>query len=345
MVLANPAWLLLLLALPLPWLILRRKGYVGHSDVRLAKVGKSSAVMHLIPILLISLAWAALAVALARPQHRFMQPTSSVQARDIVVAVDKSGSMGTTFEGTVPTPQKGNTPLDQELPPTPKTPTLDNSYYGGDSSNKGHRRIDAAQAATLNFVRDRFISNSGDRIGIEVFDTDVYWSWPLTPDLKTIYRKVQFADQGVGGGTNFGETKPGPIDAAQEQFNELGQSKTRVLIMVTDGEDNLDGASFDRLLKILRDENIRLYVIGVGETLAHNDVDIIRLAQAAHGQVFRVENAGDLDKVFQTINSLETSSVQIQSSEKREELFFLFATAALILFVLGAIGEAIILNE
>ncbi len=43
----------------------------------------------------------------------------------------------------------------------------------------------------------------------------------LTHDLKMIYRKVEFADEGLGGGTNFGEYKPGPIDFAADHFDEL----------------------------------------------------------------------------------------------------------------------------
>ncbi len=345
LVFAHPLWLALVLVVPLPWLYLRSRGYLAHSSIGGLQFRRSSA--HLVPITLLSLGFIALFIALAQPQHPYSLPDQSVKARDIIIAVDKSGSMSTEFDGTVPPSVAGNTELDKELPPLPPTPTLGEADQGDSTSgdNIGHRRIDAAQQSVLNFVRDRYVSNSGDRVGVEVFDSSPYWSWPLTGDLRTIYRKLQLTNRGVGGGTNFGEQKPGPIDAAAELFDELGQSNTRVLIMVTDGEDSLSDDAQARLLKVLQSRGIRLYVIGVGPTLAQQDVDIIKVAQAAGGRVFRVENAGDMNLCFQTINSLEQSPVKVMGKEKRAELFYYFATAAAVLLLLGLIGEALVLNE
>jgi Ca-activated chloride channel family protein len=295
---------------------------------------------------LTALAFAALCVALAKPQYPYTLPEQTVRARDIVIAVDKSGSMGETFEGQVPPPLKGNTQLDRELPALPKMlGPGDSDYPHGTPYNMGHRRIDAAQSATLNFIRDRFAMNSGDRVGVLVFDTRPYWAWPLTRDLKTIYRELQFTTTTPGGGTNFGQVDPGPIDAAVEQFGELGQSSTRVVIMVTDGEDDLSASAKDRLVQQLRSNGIHLYVIGVGPILAHQNVDIIQVAAAVGGQVFRVENAGDMQKCFETINTLEQSPVKIPGAKRKLELFWYFAGPALALFLLGAICDALVLRR
>ncbi|HEY9775936.1 MAG TPA: VWA domain-containing protein [Planktothrix sp.] len=345
MVFAHPAWLFLLPAVLVPWLFFRGKSYVGHSDVGRMEKRTRGGYLHLFPLVSLSLGFVALLFALATPQHPFTEPQETIKARDIMIAVDKSGSMSTEFDGEVPTPQAGNSELDKELPPLPKSPALGDTYGTDDGSQPQQRRIDAAQASVLNFVRDRFMSKSGDRVGVLVFDQSPYISWPLTSDLKMIYRKLQLTTHGVGGGTNFGEYKPGPIDAAVAQFDELGQSSTRVLIMVTDGEDNLSDDAQDRLLKLLQSRHIRLYVIGVGPTLAENDVDIIKLAQKAGGQVFRVENGGDLNLCFQTINSLEQSAVQVSGAHKHDERFYYFAYAALFFFLVGLTAEAIVLNQ
>lgn len=339
MVLAQPLWLALLLLVPLPWLLLRRKGYVGYSDVRLAKTIGASNLLHLVPIILLSVGFAALSIALARPQNVQVITSQTIKARDIIIAVDKSGSMGSRFEGTIPPRATGESELDKELPPRP--PKVDENGFPQDKN----RRLDAAQAAVLNFIRDRHAAQAGDRVGVILFDFLPYYSWPLTHDLKMIYRKIEFADEGLGGGTNFGEYKPGPIDFAADHFDELGQSVTKVLILVTDGEDNLSDGTMSRLQDVIESRGIKLYVIGVGETMSRRDVDILRLAESVGGKSFRVENAKDLDECFRSIDQLERSAVQIETSQKREEMFMAFAMAAAILLILGVIGEALVLNQ
>lgn len=352
MVFEQPLWLMLILLLPIPWLILRGKGYVGHSAPWIGGKSALGKYIHLAPAVMTSVALALLFVALARPQHPYNLPEETIRARDIVVAVDKSGSMGETFAGEVPKPVVGTTELDKALPPLPKMPTLGvddtySSYYGSrdDGQPRRDRRIDAAQAATLNFVRDRYVIDSGDRVGVMVFDTRPYWAWPMSRDLRLIYRNLQIIATNPGGGTNFGLVNPGPIDAAVAQFEELGQSNTRVLIMVTDGEDDLDNAARSRLLGQLKDNNIRLYVIGVGPRLAYSDVPIIRLAEDAGGKIFRVENANDLVNCFATINSLEQSPVSVPGAKRKLELFWYFAGPAIFFFLLAFMGEAVLLKQ
>jgi Ca-activated chloride channel family protein len=344
MVFAHPAWFFLIPAVLIPWLFFRGRSYVGHTDVgRMQKIATSSN-LHRLPLIFLSLGFVSLLFALATPQHLYTEPQETVKARDIMIAVDKSGSMSSAFAGEVPKTRSGNSELDKELPPLPPSPVLGDTYWDAGVQPK-QRRIDAAQAAVLNFVHDRFVTNSGDRIGVLVFDNAPYISWPLTRDLKMIYRKVQLAGHGVGGGTNFGEYNPGPIDAAIDQFDQLGQSNTRVLIMVTDGEDGLSAGAQARLLKSLQSHGVRMYVIGVGPALAWQDVDIIRLAEAAGGRVFRVENGGDLNLCFETINSLEQSAVKVAGVHKHDERFFYFAYAAVFFFLLGFTAEAIVLNQ
>lgn len=341
MVLAHPFWLFILLLLPLPWILFRAKGYIGFSDERLTFGTAGSSMLYRLPLVLVSIAIVFISIALARPQRLKVESTETIKGRDIVIAVDISGSMGGRFEGEIPKDTK-DPQLDKELPPRPeRTPKPGEPP----PQKKGGRRIDAAQAAVLKFVKSRYVANQGDRIGIQVFDFSPHWSWPLTHDLKTIYRKGEFVDEGLGGGTNFGDIKPGPIDAAAEHFDELGQARTRVLILVTDGEDDMRWATMNRLADALTSRGIRLYVIGVGETLARQDVDIIRLAQQVGGGIFRVENAAALDACFKTIDEMERSVIQVHTTTRHEEVFQFFALAGVIFFLVGMAAEALILSQ
>jgi Ca-activated chloride channel homolog len=338
MVLAHPFWLLLLLLLPLPWIWLRRRGYTGFSAIRLANAVPGNTFLYRLPLALMSLGFIALIIALAQPQRVQIESTQSMKARDIIIAVDISGSMGGAFQGEIPQRAK-NPELDRDLPPRPPKPVKP-----GEPPHT-QRRVDAAQAAVIRFVEDRYLAHAGDRVGIMVFDFSPHWSWPLTHDLKMIYRKGEFVDEGLGGGTNFGEQKPGPVDAAAEHFDELGQSVTKVFIMVTDGEDNLSSSTVSRLADLMESRGVHFYLIGVGETLAQRDVDIIQLTQRVNGRVFRVENAKDMADCFASINEMERSVVQTDTTKKYDELFFYFAAAAVLLFLLGAAAEALIVSQ
>ena len=79
MQLAHPFWLLLLILLPLPWIFLRRKGYVGYSDLRLVQGISRNPLLHKLPLVLLSIAYVFLLIGLARPQIPHSQTTRTSQ--------------------------------------------------------------------------------------------------------------------------------------------------------------------------------------------------------------------------------------------------------------------------
>lgn len=355
----QPVWLLLMLLLPLLWWKLRNRYFVGFSTNRLLKPsGNWNRLMLLVPPILFSAAFCLFVIGLARPQESHIEGNDVIRTRDILLTTDISGSMEAPFAGEIPPPEKGNTELDKELPKILKVRPPDprhgfNGGFNGGSTGgtqdptrpKTQRRIDAAQAAIMRFIRHRYIAEQSDRVAIMTFDTEPHWSWPLTDDLKQVYRKGVFIDQGLGGGTNFGNMDPGPIDAACQHFDEQGKAATRVLIMITDGEDQIYPEAFARLQKKLTERGVRFYVIGVGETLARRNVDIIRLADAVGGTVFRVENASDLAKCFDSIDQMERTEVKIMSTIGYHDVFYRYVLVALGVFLLGALAEAFIVSR
>jgi Ca-activated chloride channel family protein len=354
MVFSQPLWLLAILLLPVTWLLLRRRAKMGHPNLANVPSRAGVGLLALLPKLLLSGAFLALCLGLARPQRVFFEADGTAQARDIIIAVDKSGSMSAPLDGYVPKSVVGDTELDREFLEKIGKSTKDTAASqpvripdGDEDEVPKDRvtRIKVAKLAVLDFVRNRYLAKGGDRIGFMLFDIYQYWSWPLTHDLKMIYRMIQFADRGVGSGTNFGDIEPGPIDAAAAHFDELGKSSTRVVILVTDGEDRLSSDTRSRLEDIIEEKQIRFYVIGVGDRLANSDTPIIQFAQEVGGQVFRVEKAGDLTRVFKQIDALERSAIVAREIEKRQELFFPFVAVAVTLLILGLFTEALVLNQ
>lgn len=346
MVLVHPIWLLSLILLPLPWLLLRRKGHVGISNLKIHKNLKGSSFISWLPMTLLILGFVALAIALARPQSKENISTETFKSRDIIISLDKSGSMESSL-GPVPPPVVGETELDKNFPGKPEKILVKPDPYGYSSYNAkpGTRQIDHAIAAVLDFVRYRYKADAGDRIGIFTFDDDQYWSWPLTHDLKMIFRKAYFADEGIGGGTNFGRNDPGPLDAAVEHLQEMGKSQSKVFIMVTDGQDRIDARTFDRLQNLAADNDVRLYVIGVGRSIAAGNADILQLARATGGESFIADKPGDLTKSFQAIDEMERSIVTVEVNERRKDLYQWFAIPALLLLTLGTLLRALVVRR
>jgi Ca-activated chloride channel family protein len=333
----HPLWLLALLLLPLPWLFLKRREYLPHSNVGMLRA-KGSGWLRRMPLAAFTVGLALLIVCISRPQVREDAGNQTIMSRDIIVAVDISGSMGAGFEGEIPKLEGGNPELDKQLPLPPK-PDPSRGEYRDPST--GHRRIDAAQNAVLRFVRFRFERAAGDRMGIEVFDTQARWSWPLTDDLKMIYRKGLFVDAGLGGGTSL----PVAIEAAMAHFDERGQAASKVMILVTDGEDYIPDSTMSSLQSQLKARGVRLYVIGVGEDLARGGADIFRLAKDAGGATFGVRNAAEMAKCFDSIDALERSPVQVQMSPHFRDIFHFFAIAGLLFVCIALVGEAIIVSN
>ena len=135
------------------------------------------------------------------------------------------------------------------------------------------------------------------------------------------------------------------IDLAVKHFEEYGEADSRVIIMVTDGEDNIEYQTQSRLRQMLREHGIRFYLVGIGENLANKDVDIIKFANSVGGHVFRVEDTQWLNQVFQTIDELEKSEVTISELETRDDVFFYFAWLALASLGLFFLSNAVIIRR
>ncbi|MBS1996306.1 MAG: VWA domain-containing protein [Cyanobacteria bacterium SZAS LIN-2] len=328
--------------LPLLFL-LKKRGYLGFSDSRL--LGGSSRTLRWLsrlPLVLACLAVTLLVVALARPQVPGEPVHKTVPGRDIILAVDISYSMTFPFKGKL---EPHQTPAELEF----KTPYLERRHVEKGlqfvAPKEGLQRIHPLQNALLRFIENRWAEKTGDRIGLILFDVRPRYGWPLTDDLRQLYRKAQFIQNNLGTGTNFGDDPPGPVDLAVEHFQESGQAKSKVLILVTDGEDRITTETKAHLVSLLTENNIRLYLVGVGETLATKDVDIVKVADSVGGKVFRVENAGAMADCFAAIDRMEKSEVTVSEMETRDDIFFYFVWAALGAFLLFLLSEVFILTR
>ena len=323
--------LLMFLVVPMLWLKHRHQSALGHSHVDLHQGLSSWQFVGWIANGLFVLAWAALCMALARPLIPEVSEKKTIETRDFIVVTDISGSMFSPIQD-------------------PRSTSFAGSQPGSPSTTSGAprilNRIDVAQEAIRVFVEHR----KGDRVALLVFDDDTYYHWPLTDDLKIILRKSQLLNKHPGGGTNFDGPNgwiqgTGPLQAAINHLKEMGKAKTKVLVMVTDGESSISPDRFEVLASQFESIGIRIYVLGVGESWVNGNfmtTDLRRFADRLGGTVIAVGDAEQMRKGFDTIDKMELSKVDLEKTSTFRDVYHWFILASVIIFLLYLTSSALL---
>lgn len=272
-----------------------------------------------LPTLLRLAALAALIVALARPRDVHHNVESSTEGIDIVLAVDISGSM-----------------LARDFTPD---------------------RITAAKQIAGEFVADRF----GDRIGVVAFAGEAFTQCPLTSDQTTVQTLLSRLRSGViEDGTAIGNGLATSINRLRESG-----AKSKVVILLTDGVNNAGQVSPTLAAKIAYDQGIKVYTVGVGkrgkapypvidmfgnQSFAPMDVEIDeellrQIAADTGGEYFRAENNDALKQIYDHIDSLEKSKIEVTHYTLYDELFARWVILGLLLLAAEFLFNNFILRK
>ena len=267
---------------------------LGVSTVRPLIKFKASgkiALMHICFILQL-VAIGALIVSLARPQVHDSLRQSSVEGTDIVIAMDISSSM-----------------LATDLRPT---------------------RFDAAKEVAQKFVGQR----PDDNIGLVVFSGESLSLMPLTSDQAALVNAIASIKTGMlNDGTAIG-------DGLSSAVNRLvqGKAKSKSIILLTDGTNNAGDVAPSTAARIAKQKGIRIYTIGVGTngsiaitdpygfstTTMETKIDEVALKNIAtltNGKYFRATDSKMLREVFNEIDKLEKSKLNVNQYTQTEEAY------------------------
>ncbi|MCU7966122.1 MAG: VWA domain-containing protein, partial [gamma proteobacterium symbiont of Bathyaustriella thionipta] len=229
------------------------------------------------------LAWIFLITASAQPKWSGETIEIPVSGRDLMLAVDISGSM--------------------------ETPDM---FFAQDAVN----RLTAVKSVLQPFIRQR----EGDRMGLILFADNAYLQTPLTFDRKTIEKMLYDSFIGMAGSkaTAIGDA----IGLAVKRLKDLpaDESDSRVLILLTDGSNNA-GIDPVTAAKLAKQIGIKIYSIGFGadEMIVRSfmgrqrvnpsrDLDektLKLIAETTGGQYFRARDTQELKKIYQTLDQLE----------------------------------------
>lgn len=306
-------WIFLLL--PLPWLVWRfapphhdrttairipffrqvtkAAGVEGRQGAVVLRRGRFQTAIAI-------LVWALLVTALARPERLGDPIIIETAARDVVLALDISGSM------------------DQR------------DFKGADGENR--QRLDAVKQVLRQFIADR----DGDRMALIVFGTRAFVQAPFTEDLQSLDGFLDQTQVGMAGpNTALGDA----IGLAIRTFDS-SEVDQRLMILLSDGADTSSRVTPVNAASIAKDKGVTIYTIGVGdpEGSGEDRVDLDALQDVADrtgGTFFFADQEQALTEVYAKIDEQNPRKVETTSYRPAESLTYLPLSLALMLMVAG----------
>ncbi|MGZ5286239.1 MAG: vWA domain-containing protein [Flavisolibacter sp.] len=272
--------------------------------VRTAKNG----LIHL-PFWLRLLSIGCILLALARPQIKDVQSRSKGQGIDIILCMDVSGSM--TTKDFIPS------------------------------------RLDVSKQMAAEFVSQRPV----DQIGLVIFQGESFTQYPLSTDHGGLLEQITNLRSGMlEDGTAIGE---GLATSVERLMSSTSRSK--VVILLTDGNEQ---PSSQRLidpytaLEIAKTKGVKVYTIGMGvagaiavkekgvmesENTFLDENLLSRIAKETGGEYYRATDSESLQQVYQQIDRLEKSEIEVVTRTRYQEQFMYFMMAALFFLALDII--------
>ena len=202
------------------------------------------------------------------------------------------------------------------------------------------------------FVKGR----TSDRIGLIVFSGESYTKCPLTVDYDILNKRideVDFNDGSVKHGTAIGMAITNGVARLKNS-----NAKSKIMVLLTDGENNTGTIDPITASELANDENIKIYSVAIGKdgkvpfpvqtsdffgrsvkryTYIHNKIDteIFKIiSKNTNGNFFRATDSKALVKIFRKINKLEKTKVHVNKIIRVKDYFPVFLKIALILLLL-----------
>ena len=316
----------------------KRSGSIRFSDITIIDQLKASfwvKYRHILPILRFSVI-TLLIIALARPQGSQHSETIAAEGIDIMLIIDVSGSMRA-----------------EDFQPAVSEQTAERSEVVPKAEGVGerseHNRLYAAKMVIKEFLRDR----QHDRIGLITFAGKSYTQCPLTLDYDIFTELLNNVEIGIiEDGTAIGLALANAINRLKDST-----AKSKVAILLTDGENNkwdIDPITAARAAATM---NIKIYTIGVGKKegapipvdtifgVDYQKVDgkliltkldeetLQRIAQVTGAHYFLATDERKLSEIYREIGQMETTKLNVKKYVKYRELaaYFLFPAALLLL--------------
>ena len=198
-------------------------------------------------------------------------------------------------------------------------------------------RLEAVKNTAKAFIENR----KGDRIGLLVFAGETFIQCPLTIDtdvLTNLLKDVTVAEQEYDG-TAIGMAIANAINRLRHS-----EAKSKVMILLSDGSNNAGELDPITAAEMANEFDIKIYTIGAGTNQSvtyipnrgyiRNEVDeetLRAIAKQTNGHYFRANNVGRLKRIYEEIDQLERSEIDVKTYSRYQDLYgFLLIPAAIL---------------
>ncbi|HEY4787682.1 MAG TPA: VWA domain-containing protein [Bacteroidales bacterium] len=202
-------------------------------------------------------------------------------------------------------------------------------------------RLDAAKKVANEFI----VGRPSDRIGLVIFSSESFTQCPLTTDHAKLMNLFEDVKSGmIEDGTAIGLGLATAVSRLKDS-----ESKSKIVILLTDGENNAGSIAPLTAAEIAKTFGVRVYTIGVGTIgmapmpvqtpfgIQYQDFEVKidegllkQIAQMTGGKYFRATDNKTLRDIYHEIDRLEKSKIEVNDYAKREDEYFWFAIAAAI---------------
>jgi Ca-activated chloride channel family protein len=217
-------------------------------------------------------------------------------------------------------------------------------------------RMEAAKNVAINFINKRIT----DRIGIVIFSGESFTQCPLTTDKPVLISAVENIHNGLlEDGTSIGDGLATSVDRLRGS-----ESKSKVVILLTDGENNGGLIGPANAKEIAKAFGVKVYTIGVGtdgyapypiktpmgiviqqQKVTIDEKLLTEIATETGGKYFRAKDNEGLQNIYASIDGLEKSKVAITQFTRYTERFFPFVMLGLCLLLLEMILRFTVLKK
>ena len=207
-------------------------------------------------------------------------------------------------------------------------------------------RLEAVKDAAKEFIKNR----SGDRIGLLVFGKDTFIQCPLTIDysvLNNLLSEVTVMEPKYDG-TAIGVAIANGVNRLRNS-----DSESKVIILLSDGSNNVGSIDPISAAKIAKEYNIKVYTIGAGTNqsitqipgrgFVRNEIDedtLKGIAEVTNAKYFRATDKKSLSGIYREIDNLEKSEITVSYFSSYQEIYIWFLIIGFFFLIISEVLRA-----